>query len=421
VEILPPTVATIGGNPFELRVRLKDASGYVLPDDRAAGTRWTSDDPRVSISSSGDNTPADARAFLKASPSGVAVPAITVRAQIGERSGTAQIKIIPSGAPNPDWVAGDHESGQPPTIALMAGQTSVDDVKEGISAFVGEGPLAKFKAGIGEVTVFSRHRRVASATTSWTDNCDEVVLKTTAGIPPTVPACQPLTPLVHDPAWDVPIRIFILASDPVATNARVTDVPYALAAFDDAWSGLKLSTTIEPALGLDTDLIVLLSNPSCADPRPEYDVRKQLELAGVDPAAFDPKKVTVAYVQAIHDEGSEWGPNGIACTWSSSNGAIIVIPKLGYVHTTLAHELGHVFGLWHSDELSEVPPFDMSNLMWAAESNLTITSRGGLTLGQTFRMSRGKGSFIERLGGSIVDCAAFPSPCPRIRKDIIEP
>jgi hypothetical protein len=239
---------------------------------------------------------------------------------------------------------------------------------------------------------------------------------------PTLPtSCSASSPIVQDDAWKVTVQIFVLASGGnIATDVQDKDIPYAIRAFDDAWSGLRISAAIVPIPAYSEDFF-LNSLRQCKDPRDDYDVKKQLERAGVRSDAFKPNVVTVAYVQNLYDEDQTWGPGGQTCAWDEAEGTIVLLSHLGYVHTTFAHELGHVFGLTHADELDVDPRFDRSNLMWPAEGDLRITSRGPLTLGQVFRVGFGKGTFVEHLGGRIIDCDASPSPCPGVRKDILVP
>jgi hypothetical protein len=435
VEILPLRVAVGPGMTFNVRARVRDASGNALPDQRAAGVSWTS--------TGGLDVPASAARsiMIKANPGAATLPLDTkLIASIDGVSATGIVTIVPTaptGGTTGDWIASPFGDRDPPTISLVSGMAVAAAAStpqiDAPFAFAGQGPLESLQclvapADCGEVIIFPPHHAPARTIVGWTTGCD---FASFVGGLPVPTGCSAVTPPPPLPLGDpVHVSVFIWkASSSWGLDGHITkDIEHARKVLEQRWSGLILDVTIQHTY--DTGII---RGAQCQSDD-EYDITKQ--LPHIPSTDFKKDRITVVYVKdiSVPDPSVPAGsiPTGelaYTCPYDSGEGAIILIAGSGDLSTNLAHELGHALGQWpppapiHPDAMTG---FDRSNLMWSEESDMSRAIREQLTLGQWFQMTLAKSSFIRmsQLAAPVANpCQTDPAidaVCPRLAKDIAQ-
>ena len=112
-----------------------------------------------------------------------------------------------------------------------------------------------------------------------------------------------------------------------------------------------------------------------------------------DGKALDAHEAWVVFVPRIPAGGI-----GYMCDRTPRRGPVIVMSAAHFNPTTLAHELGHMFGMAY--ELDNVghtegkPGFTPANLMWSAPDICTGRTRERFSLGQIYRMNLDTGSWV---------------------------
>ena len=108
---------------------------------------------------------------------------------------------------------------------------------------------------------------------------------------------------------------------------------------------------------------------------------------------------------------------GVACTKESDN-VIMIENKVSANGTTLAHELGHWFDLWHTQtDADPMPSVNIDNVM-SAKGNDSL-----FTAGQCYRIAFSKDSYINKAGlrtGETRKCehqALSTNKCPGLQKE----
>ncbi len=89
---------------------------------------------------------------------------------------------------------------------------------------------------------------------------------------------------------------------------------------------------------------------------------------------------------------------GYMCDRTPRRGPVIVMSAAHFNPTTLAHELGHMFGmayeLCNEGHTEGKPGFTPANLMWSAPDVCTGRTRERFSLGQIYRMNLDTGSWV---------------------------
>jgi hypothetical protein len=411
-----------------MHARVKDPWGNILPDSRAAVVRWktsgelsVSDQPGSAVVISATPTgpqPLPGEVYLIASVDGI------------EKSDSSTILIStqPESALG-DWIAGEYTATALPSFALMSGSSTYGEAvprTNSLVAFVREGVLDPFACPpttpqCGTVTIFSPGRAIEQATVAWTAGCDFVSFAPGASVPANCRAVSPAIPTPLPPPVRVPVVIWTLAGKQGIDNQVKADMVYAQSVFDQPLLGLNLVMDVHAYNGKHAPITHGLACKT-ADGN---ELTNELSF-GI--TSFDARRITVAYVDAINPSTGD--DIGFTCPYDGVNGTgtLIVVSADAINNSTLAHELGHALGQWHSAERDhpDVPPprlegFEPSNLMWSSESDWGTSLRRNLTLGQVFQMSLADFSFVKRSQGSGgLHCSTDPasnSPCPPLAKD----
>jgi hypothetical protein len=153
-------------------------------------------------------------------------------------------------------------------------------------------------------------------------------------------------------------------------------------------------------------------------------------------------RINVYFVNAIGGDRDET-PRGTTCYEKNSAGNVEGAPNIIYISThrhtptTLAHELGHAFGLrgtaGHTGsgrgmfEEVIIEGFESINIMWTRLDADQARAKKHFSLGQAFRMSADERSWLNQKGlssGTPTPRLCHPSgvdnesPCPPLAFDI---
>jgi hypothetical protein len=414
---------------FELRVRLRDASRRVLPDQQAAGVIWNWT-PNSALKIDPVSAPATGAAIRVHAT--IASGTVTITAKHPGIATPATTTIIVGGAgaqPTTDWVLAPHNDFSPPLFAIVDGSsTSWRD--DDLYAVVGSNAMDKFRAGCnptntncGRVAVFSRDFSAALVDVAWKAGCDIVMFE--SGVIASDPDANPFvscTQNKHPLQSAVPIPAVFYR----ATNASMGMINAHIAYAKDVLSKLPLGLTFNPTVNAAAPMGVELTfaGAKCDLVTPGSGLRWQLQTyGGLPDAAFEANQLLIVYVQTIK-AGSSWYP-GFTCPADGTNGPIALIGADQSWHSTLVHELAHGLGPWpnwlHVEVTDIAGEFDGSNIMSGGEVDYSATNRRIFTLGQIYRIAFGQGALMDGLlGTTAVACQAVASgsePCPRLSKD----
>ena len=126
---------------------------------------------------------------------------------------------------------------------------------------------------------------------------------------------------------------------------------------------------------------------------------------------FDENRMNVYVVNELADPTRA----GVACTKESEN---VIVVDHGRRDTSLVHEYGHWFDLWHTNT-TDMPLVDVRNVMSDNEKD----KRDKLTAGQCYRASFSKDSYINKQGlrsGKTKKCAHLQDAddqCPGLKNE----
>ena len=202
-----------------------------------------------------------------------------------------------------------------------------------------------------------------------------------------------------------------------------TDVDWANALYEDNRVGVRIAVQQYKTLPASADLQAKLG----ADP---YDCVLP-PLLQSNPAksdyAYDSASVSVYYVDRIDFPPDPTLPSvrGISCHfWYSGNpkvgtppgkGPVVYISYSHHSPVTLAHELGHTFGL--NDEEGKLGTVNiMHNLL--PDGPLGADARSRFKLGQVFRMNVWDDSWINTRDGHPPQRACVLTQCPPMDWDV---
>jgi hypothetical protein len=235
-----------------------------------------------------------------------------------------------------------------------------------------------------EATLFAKGHALSTTNLEWSTGDDENPL----------PMGQPLR--------EIKVDVYLVASDSRGEAWARSDLLRARTVFDNNRAGLtfvegnfRTSSSLTPA---EVDVI----GNDCT----QADALKLSSLYADD-------RINVYFVDAIGGDRGET-PRGFNCFETGRAGNVDGAPNIIYISmhrhtpTTLAHELGHAFGLRGSaghtgagpDEISEeeayIPGFESTNIMWTGVDADKARAKKHFSLGQVFRMSADERSWLNR-------------------------
>jgi len=248
-----------------------------------------------------------------------------------------------------------------------------------------------------ETTVFSaRHAPLTSATV-WSDGADTFSVN--------------MGPQLRE----VDLDVYIVSTARDAATWATHDVARAKTVYKNNRVGLTFIPHFRAPNSIsDGDVATIGTGCDHAD---------DLENSSV----YNADRINVYVVPSVDDpEEPESTLRGFNCygeQWGKTGGApnIIYISIAEHSQNTLAHELGHAFGLQGSTEHTGeeldtlVPGFENHNLMWSKLSSGTARVQNHFSLGQAFRMNADERSWLNRKGAPAG--ALKPLPCHPTRRD----
>jgi len=309
--------------------------------------------------------------------------------------------------PSPIIIQAPHSDGKRPTVVVVDQLQSHDDglicVADRVLVFVQAGSLGQ-TCGDGEVTV------LADGQGMW---------------------------LGQIPMGDAPLVVPVVTKRPVALAMTLTVTDDELDEDEDTdisdveqgmWTDFDTATLFMNMARVGIELTVL--DGAIGDARYEHDTigvscstTDSYSTLDGRPTSLETGMLNVYYVWT--------GPyNGEAC-WPLEGRAemLVFLPYLGRRTSTLAHELGHAFGLWlpnggHPRELLDpvyLPEFRSTNIM-AYANPYRPEPRSHLTPGQAFRMNADTLSWVKPQGLPLpqrfCQCDPYASgPCVPLASD----
>ena len=200
------------------------------------------------------------------------------------------------------------------------------------------------------------------------------------------------------------------------------DLAYAQAALDRSAAGLLLQFDYRPNSSTDADNRELeYWVPECSG-----EIRLKLQNYTEDEVKdTDPPAIHVIYLEKILD-ASNHSVGGAFCYWDSAQLPVVLISESLNLPGSLAHELGHVFGLNGSamkesgGHTNNIHGFDPSNMM-GGHSSGPSGNRELFTLGQVYRMHFDPRSWLWQQNSGPPEpfrcCQGSPythDPCPAL-------
>jgi hypothetical protein len=421
IEVVPVDVSALVGLQFEMRARLFDANGVMIPILDDGQIEWS-----VAPATGIEVTPVSPGRVMVQVNAQNGLFTLTALHSVYGFSTKATIKSVQlEGSTAVDWIAGTHDSREPPMLALVDGTWSPNFENDKLFAFVGGGSLGTIvdclPPSCGEATVFATKRSLDRQSFSWTSmSCDLVDRRTG---PPVLTTCPRVFNGALNAAIDIPTRIW--AYSPTATTALITaDLGFIKNALRDAWGGAMIAETIEQTG--DTRVITLdftADGVTCAA-SVFTKLIDEFQITGLAP-----DRATIVLVDNLFRRASNGSSElywtGYACPYDALYGAVAFVDWRRKSLTTTSHEVGHVIGPWDSNDNwghMEIVSAPKSNLMFGTQEAVDFP-RWTLTLGQVYRFSLDRDAIIRRgIVPSTLDRCPVITPagskCPSITKDV---
>jgi hypothetical protein len=430
VEI-PPQVTS-----FQLEARIKDPSGEVITHP-SIQVEWSSGSGVIQVEpGTGNPTVVTLPSFSilqnAFSPLVLDVHRLTfsdVTAKAGTKVSTPAKFIVSDGG---DSAPGDrievaHPEGAPPSVVLLTGIADGQCKRDRMFSVAGMADLSQTETVTGncpsgELVAFSPTRAGAylpgSGTGIWEAGSGQVAL---------VPASR--TP--------IPVTLWkhLERPDENVWGRIYEDYSRAKVIFERSRTGFLLAETGPVDRDLRGTVDFEFTGSGCTDDSELEKIFGSTTWSGLATGV-----VHVVYVDGI---GTESDPvteevinpwiKGNICFWTSSREfAVVVVSYADRSISTLAHELGHLFGLnsrtlfgdGHTDVVANI---DRSNIMHPTNSFDAPGERERFTIGQVYRMNFDSRSWVRYLQGATAltsfKCQCNPytdDPCPFLFSDVVD-
>ncbi len=450
VEVIPHTVHAASGLKVRLVARLRDQDGHIVPEVAGFVPSWswvTGLMPPEVVTTTLQPLIGSGHTVTVTVPNVTGDASIPIRATVNGQIGDGTV-VVAKTTGDRILVEYDPAKSVVPVVALADGwrTTCVNDFDDDPVAFQQEVDVGNFTEDCsddadvtGEVAVFSATAQMGFRALSWTNGRDDVDYSSTAG------SASPFKRIGQALGSPLEVKLKLWYPFPPGMEdwkAEVLDeVNLASSVFRTNRAGITLPASPETE---SADLVALyVSAATGMDPWDCSDLKTRLGTV-IPASAFGPTKLNVLYVMrltddpaAVSQDASYAGYRGYTCPISDSDGGVILIDWQDRDDFTLAHELGHMFGLRNPPLPSEghtsyIGGFLRSdNLMLTYLSDESWIPRENLSLGQMFRINVDTRSWINVAGAvrgltQIIDpsglaCQCNPyenKPCPRLSLDI---
>lgn len=263
-----------------------------------------------------------------------------------------------------------------------------------------------------QVAVFSKYHPVIEVAPGWTAGADSVGLTLAA------------SPLV------VAIDVYVVTDDKRADGWARSDVRRAVTLFRRNRVGLTFSQSKFAGAGSLSEQQGETVGDGCS----------YVDGIKATSSLYDPNRINVFFVNLIEGDEDWRGSNCfVSASGNSSPTPNVIFVSLGARSpTTLAHELGHAFGLQlatgHTGppEDESITGFKPVNIMWDALESDEARDRNHFSLGQAYRMNASDRSWVQLASagpssGGLPGRKCHPSgplnkvPCPPLAFDVPGP
>ena len=212
----------------------------------------------------------------------------------------------------------------------------------------------------------------------------------------------------------IPLNVWVVSNSAGRLDWAASDIDEANRLLDENLVGMQLTSAT-----MDETRRLAIGSAEAATIGQGCDAVPGLVAKG--PPLYEPAQVNVYFVSTVvFEEDNTY--RGYTCTDSPGNGNIVYVSLQRHTHTTLAHELGHVLTLQHSNP--PVSGFDQTNLMWSyLETAKEYNHRSAFSLGQAYRMNVDQRSWVNRAASrgmpprTCQDDDTRRQPCPALHID----
>ncbi|HZE94632.1 MAG TPA: hypothetical protein VEZ49_07960 [Gemmatimonadales bacterium] len=396
IAVIPSTVFVVPGAEFVMRARMVDEHNGVYAEP--PGLDWTLGDNLTELSRGADSI----RVKAAGAPSTVTT---SVQANAGTQTAEAKVIILKPGAAGTlDSSLGDNRAGIEPDLLLIDNGPAIDDSQ---IAFVGIGLLGNLVGNSGKVWRFANDQAFEMRPVSFQASKDIVDLRT------------PPPDDLRRPSYTIWIATTVWGAEALA----LVDARLAATIFRHQRTGLALLNTSASA---PAGRYTLAEGEA-----PCLGVWAQLQALGIPANApsFKAESLNVVYVDDLLAPPEFDGAvpistelTGYTCPRDPTIGTVILMSQNWKGTSSLAHELGHAFGLHEPDggHTNALEGFSYTNMMWSREGDATGFSRRLFTLGQAFRINLDDHSWHPYPGVTPINCDVLgknPS-CPPLRLDV---